>query len=48
MLDVSVTLALVPTLGGILLTGFVVCWMASAVGDAIRIAARAFGGDSGV
>jgi len=48
MLDAAVILALSPTLGGILLTGFAVCWMASAVGDAIRLAARHFGGDAGV
>jgi hypothetical protein len=49
MLDVAALLALSPTLGGMILTGFALCWAASAVGDAIRIAARYFGGgDAGV
>lgn len=47
MTDIAVSLALAPTLGGIILAGFAVCWVAGAVGDAIRIAARHFGGDAG-
>lgn len=49
MFDVAALLSLSPTLGGIILTGFALCWAASAVGDAIRLAARNFGGgDAGV